>query len=238
MDTIKTNLPDPAVWKILFERQIENLQDKACRAYLDGIARIGFRADEVPTLEGISSRLTELTGWRVQRVPGIVEAGEFLRLLSQRIFPSTYFLRSMSQLDYLEEPDMFHDLFGHLPLVGDPAFSNFYEKLGRFGEKFAGNAEAIDRLERFYWYTVEFGLMEENGNLRIYGSGILSSYGESRFVYTDEPEIRNFDLEAILNLPFDKSQIQPIYFVVPSFDFLFEQLELLEEKVMEQASVA
>jgi phenylalanine-4-hydroxylase len=223
----KTNAPDPVVWSILFNRQFENLQDKACAAFLEGVERIGFRADEVPTLEGVSERLATLTGWRVQRVPGIVEAGEFLRMLGQRVFPSTYFLRSMEQLDYLEEPDMFHDLFGHLPLVADPVFADFYQKLGEFGAK---HPEMTEQLERFYWYTVEFGLLEEKGNLRIYGSGILSSFGESKFVFTDEPGIKPFDLEEILNLPFDKSHIQPLYFVAPSFEFLFEQLELLAEK--------
>jgi phenylalanine-4-hydroxylase len=227
MNTVKTNTPDPAVWSILFNRQLANLQNKACEDFLNGVQRMGFRAGEVPTLEGVSERLVQLTGWQVQRVPGIVEAGEFLRMLGRRVFPSTCFLRSMEQLDYLEEPDMFHDLFGHLPLVADPLFAGFYQKLGEFGGR---HPEMIGQLERFYWYTVEFGLLEEKGRLRIYGSGILSSFSESNVIFSGKPEIKRFDLEAILNRPFDKSQIQPTYFVVPSFGFLFEQLELLAER--------
>lgn len=220
--------PDPAVWQILFERQVENLKTKACPEFFTGLERLGFEAGEVPVLDQLSQRLHQLNGWQIRRVPGIVDAGDFLALLADRIFPSTYFLRSMAQLDYLEEPDMFHDLFGHLPLLADPAFSEFYQKLGALGSKVHGNLGALERIERFYWYTVEFGLVEApTGGVQIYGSGLLSSFGESRQIYGDTVDIRPFDLEEILALPFDKSQMQPVYYVIPDFEFLFGQLEKL-----------
>ncbi|MCB9333719.1 MAG: hypothetical protein H6574_21905 [Lewinellaceae bacterium] len=220
--------PDPAVWQILFNRQVENLKTKACPEFFAGLERLGFEAGEVPVLDHLSQRLYQLNGWQIQRVPGIVDAGDFLAMLADRIFPSTYFLRSMAQLDYLEEPDMFHDLFGHLPLLADPAFSEFYKKLGALGVAVHGNTEALERIERFYWYTVEFGLVAAPaGGVQIYGSGLLSSFGESRQIYGGAVEIRPFDLVEILELPFDKSQMQPVYYVVPDFEFLFGQLEKL-----------
>lgn len=220
--------PDPAVWQTLFNRQKANLKDKACPEFFTGLNRLGFQPDQVPTLADLSARLQQLNGWQIQRVPGIVDAGDFLELLSRRIFPSTYFLRSMAQLDYLEEPDMFHDLFGHLPLLAHPEFADFYQQLGQTGIAVREDAEALDRIERFYWYTVEFGLVAAEHGVQIYGSGLLSSFGESRQIYSNHVEIRNFNLEEILDLPFDKSHMQPVYYVVPDFEFLYGQLAELE----------
>ncbi|MBL7775299.1 MAG: phenylalanine 4-monooxygenase [Saprospiraceae bacterium] len=221
--------PDPAVWATLFNRQSANLHDKACPEFFTGLQALGFSAAEVPTLPALSARLNAQSGWRIQRVPGIVDAGDFLDLLARQIFPSTYFLRNMAQLDYLEEPDMFHDLFGHLPLLAHPEFSTFYQRLGLLGRCFRQQPGALERIERFYWYTVEFGLVAAGEAVRIYGSGLLSSFGESRQIFQPGVDIRPFCLKDILELPFDKSQMQPVYYAVPDFEFLFGQLGVLEE---------
>lgn len=225
------DFPDPSVWDILFSRQMDNLRHKACPAFFEGITALGLSAGEVPTLSGLSERLGKINGWQIVRVPGIVAPGDFLDLLANRIFPSTYFLRSRAQLDYLEEPDMFHDIFGHLPLLANPAFSEFYQQLGQLGAAFSDHQTALERIERFYWYTVEFGLVRAGGGLQLYGSGLLSSFGESRQVLGNDTDIRPYHLDEIIHLPFDKSHMQPVYYAIPDFPTLFGQIELLEKRL-------
>lgn len=173
--------------------------------------------------------------WSIHIVPGLIPAADFLALLAERRFCSSTWLRSMAQLDYLEEPDMFHDIYGHVPLFYDEHYSDFLCYIGELGRTYAHSEKAIALLERFYWFTIEFGLVRENGALKLYGAGIMSSYGEASAVFTASPVIRPFDLEAIASHSFVKSELQQEYFVLSSFRQLYESLPALEAMLTREA---
>lgn len=215
---------DFQVWKILFERQMKTLPQAASEAFLEGLPKINFEADRVPHFGDTNALLMELTGWKLAGVPGIVDDDLFFQLMAGRQFPATTWLRKMKQLDYLEEPDMFHDVFAHVPLLANQPFVDFLESLSKIGLEYSGNARAIDLLSRIYWYTVEFGLIRENGELRIYGAGILSSAGETAFSLSDKPEHHEFDVKAILNSPYRKDTFQTRYFIIENYEQLYAAL--------------
>lgn len=222
---------DFLVWKTLFERQQENLKDKSCTEYLDCLEAMKevLNADTIPNFNELNKVLKTKTGWTVEVVPGLIPVDEFFVLLSQQKFCSSTWLRKMKQLDYLEEPDMFHDIFGHIPLFMDKQFANFAKKMGDLGVKYANSEEVLIELQRIYWFTIEFGVVEQSG-LKLYGAGIMSSFGESNFVYTDEPEIVPFNLQEVISTSFCNSEIQTKYFSLASFDELFcamDEYELL-----------
>lgn len=153
---------DFLVWKTLFERQEENLEDKSCKEYLDCLEAMGevLNADAIPNFDELNNVLKSKTGWTVEVVPGLIPVDEFFVLLSQQKFCSSTWLRKMKQLDYLEEPDMFHDIFGHIPLFMDKQFADFAKKMGDLGVKYAHNEEILIQLQRIYWFTIEFGVVE------------------------------------------------------------------------------
>ena len=171
---------DRWVWKTLYERQVKELAKFATSSYLQGLETLGFNADEIPEFRQLNERLADINGWKIVAVEGIIDDDVFFRLLSEKKFPATTWLRKPSELDYLEEPDMFHDVFGHVPILTDLPFTRFLEELGSIGVKFANDPEMIHMLSRIYWYTVEFGLIHEAHGLKIYGAGILSSIAETR----------------------------------------------------------
>lgn len=226
---------DSQVWKILFDRQVVNLPRAATRAYLDGLKAIAFSSAAIPDFEQVNAELMELTGWKLVAVEGIVDDRLFFELMSARQFPATTWLRKMSELDYLEEPDMFHDVFAHVPLLTNQAFVDFLEALSRIGLRHADDPVAIDLLSRIYWFTVEFGLIREREGLRIYGAGILSSAGETAYCLSDEPSHHAYDVAHILNTPYRKDAFQTDYFVIESYEQLFASIgqidELLEAKL-------
>ncbi len=166
-----------AVWRLLFERQQKLLVGRACREYLDGLGALGVAARGIPDFRGLSEVLDRATGWRIVAVPGLVPDAVFFAHLARRRFPSTCFIRRRDQLDYLQEPDIFHDICGHVPLLVNPVFADYLQAYGEGGLK-AQSLGHLQRLARLYWYTVEFGLLSTPAGLRIYGSGILSSAGE------------------------------------------------------------
>ena len=221
---------DFLVWKTLFEQQVENLKQKSCTEYLSCLNELVsvLNADSIPRFEELNKVLKTTTGWTVEVVPGLIPVDEFFVLLSQQKFCSSTWLRKMKQLDYLEEPDMFHDIFGHIPLFIDKKFADFAKKMGDLGVKYAGNEKVLTQLQRIYWFTIEFGLVEQNG-VKLYGAGIMSSFGESNFVYTKEPELLPFNLEQIINTDFCNSEIQTKYFVMNSFNQLFDALNQYEK---------
>jgi phenylalanine-4-hydroxylase len=184
----------------------------------------------IPDFTELSARLMALTGWQVVAVPGLVPDEVFFRHLSERRFVAGRFIRRADQLDYLQEPDVFHDVFGHVPLLADPVFADYMQAYGRGGLRAAG-AGAIARLARLYWYTVEFGLVrdpdarERDGStLRIYGAGIVSSHGESVFALDDpSPNRLGFDLKRLLRTRYRIDDYQQVYFVIDSFDDLLRQ---------------
>lgn len=222
---------DHEVWKILFERQADNLKDKACQAYLNALETMApvLNANHVPKFTELNEWFSEHTEWEIHCVPGLIPVDEFFCLLADRKFPSSTWLRRMDQLDYLEEPDMFHDIFGHVPLLSNPVFSAFMVAFGKLGKSFLHDEERLLQLQRLYWFTIEFGLTIESG-LKIYGAGIASSFGESNSSLNGDAERIDFDLEEILNTAFKNDEVQTKYFVIDDFEALFTSIEALTEK--------
>lgn len=224
--TIEQNWPDysgdeHAIWRLLFERQQRLLEGRACREYLDGLQGLGVAAGGIPDFRRLNDILDRKTGWRVVAVPGLVPDDVFFAFLAERRFPSTCFIRRRDQLDYLQEPDVFHDIYGHVPMLMNPVFADYMQAYGRGGLK-ALRLGHLKQLARLYWYTVEFGLIATREGLRIYGSGILSSAGESVYCLEDpHPHRVHFDLRRIMRTQYHIDRYQEIYFVIDGFDELF-----------------
>ncbi len=211
-----------AVWRLLFERQQRLLVGRACGEYLDGLSALGVAAGGIPDFRGLSDALDRKTGWRIVAVPGLVPDAVFFGHLARRRFPSTCFIRRRDQLDYLQEPDVFHDICGHVPLLMNPVFADYLQAYGEGGLKAQGLGH-LQRLARLYWYTVEFGLIATSAGLRIYGSGILSSAGESVYCLDDpHPHRLAFDLRRIMRTRYCIDRFQDTYFVIDDFAQLFE----------------
>jgi phenylalanine-4-hydroxylase len=209
-----------AVWDTLFTRQTAMLPGRASQAFLRGLDVLRLSKPGIPDFAELSERLMAATGWRVVAVPGLVPDDVFFDHLANRTFVAGNFIRQADQLDYLQEPDVFHDVFGHVPMLADPVFADYMAAYGRGGQR-AGSLGALKRLARLYWYTVEFGLVEEAGSLRIYGAGIVSSRGESIFALDDpSPNRIGFDLARVMRTDYRIDDYQQSYFVVPSFDEL------------------
>lgn len=209
-----------AVWDTLYERQIKLLPGRASKAFLRGLDLLKLSESGIPNFEDLSQRLMKATGWQVVAVPGLVPDDVFFDHMANRRFVAGNFIRRADQLDYLQEPDVFHDVFGHVPLLADPVFADYMEAYGRGGLR-ALEHGALKQLSRLYWYTVEFGLIEEDDDLRIYGAGIVSSYGESRFALdSDSPNRIGFDLKRVMRTNYRIDDFQQNYFVIPSFDAL------------------
>jgi len=218
---------DFAVWKGLYEKQMYNLQGKVVDEFNRGIAHLNFNADEIPNFEKINNKLLALTGWSIKTVPNLAEAKLFFEQLSKRRFTSTCWLRSMEEFDYLEEPDMFHDVFAHIPMLCDEKYTDFFHKIGQLATSFH-NQEAIKMLQRLYWYTIEFGVLQTKDDLKIYGAGIISSVGEINNVYGGLAQIKPFNIQEVLHTPFEIDKVQPLYFYVESFDQLQKALDGIE----------
>ena len=211
-----------AIWRLLFERQQRLLLGRACREYLEGLSRLGVAADGIPDLRRLSDVLDCATGWRIVAVPGLVPDDVFFAHLARRQFPSTCFIRRRDQLDYLQEPDVFHDICGHVPLLINPIFADYLQAYGEGGLKALGLGH-LQRLARLYWYTVEFGLIATRDGLRIYGSGILSSAGESVYCLEDpRPRRLRFELRRIMRTRYRIDDFQQLYFVIDDFQQLFD----------------
>ena len=224
---------DFKVWKLLYERQIKNLPSAASSDHMKGLDLVNFVAEEIPHFEDTNKILKETTGWQLAVVPGIVPDYTFFELMSNKRFPATTWLRKMKELDYLEEPDMFHDVFAHVPLLTNQSFVNFLEELSKIGLQYVGNAYAIELLARIYWFTVEFGLIQEKAGLRIYGAGILSSAGETKFSLSEEPPKYDFDVRVMANTPFKKDVFQDRYFVIESYEQLYNSVPEIKSIIAE-----
>jgi phenylalanine-4-hydroxylase len=210
-----------AVWRLLFERQQKLLVGRACSEYLDGLGALGVAAAGIPDFRRLSDVLERTTGWRIVAVPGLVPDAVFFGHLARRRFPSTCFIRRPDQLDYLQEPDVFHDICGHVPLLMNPVFADYMQAYGEGGLKAQGLGH-LQHLARLYWYTVEFGLIATPAGLRIYGSGILSSAGESIYCLDDpRPHRLGFDLRRVMRTRYRIDRFQETYFVIDDFSQLF-----------------
>lgn len=209
-----------ATWDTLFARQATLLPGRASEAYLRGLDVLKLSKPGIPDFEELSDRLMKLTGWQVIAVPGLVPDEVFFDHMANRRFVAGNFIRRPDQLDYLQEPDVFHDVFGHVPMLADPVFADYLEAYGKGGQR-AMQHDALKYLGRLYWYTVEFGLIAEPEGLRIYGSGIVSSFSESQFALNDpSPNRIGFDLARVMRTEYRIDDFQQNYFVIPSFDEL------------------
>ncbi len=213
---------DHAVWRDLFRRQARILKDRAFRGFLDGLDGLGVAAEGIPDFNRLSEVLGATTGWRIVAVPGLVPDDVFFRHLAARRFPATNWIRGRHQMDYLQEPDVFHDIYGHVPMLMDPTFADFLQAYGRGGLR-AIKLGALPYLARLYWYTVEFGLIRTPEGLRIFGSGIASSKGESIYCLENpKPDQLAFDLRRVMRTKYRIDDYQETYFVIDSVQQLFE----------------
>jgi len=215
---------DHEVWTTLFRRQREILVGRACDEFFASQQELGIGEDAIPKFSELNRQLAAKTGWQLIGVQGLLPELDFFEHLAHRRFPVTWWIRTPEQLDYLSEPDLFHDLFGHVPLLMNPVFADYMQAYGRGGVKAHGiGSEALAQLTRLYWYTVEFGLIDTPQGLRIYGSGIVSSSGESRHcLESPAPNRLGFDLLRVMRTRYRIDTFQKSYFVISSFDQLFD----------------
>jgi phenylalanine-4-hydroxylase len=212
-----------ALWNRLFDRQAKMLPGRASPIFVDGLDVLRLSKPGIPDFAELSERLESLTGWRVVAVPGLVPDEDFFRHLANRTFFAARFIRAPEQIDYLQEPDVFHDVFGHVPLLANPVFADYMQAYGEGGLR-SLRYGAMHRLAWLYWYTVEFGLIREEGQLRLYGAGIVSSFGESRFALDDpSPNRIALDLKRVMRTCYRIDDFQQSYFVIDSFEDLLHQ---------------
>jgi phenylalanine-4-hydroxylase len=213
-----------AMWDHLFERQARMLPQRVVPEFMAGLDVLRMTRPGIPNFEELSDRLMRATGWQVVAVPGLVPDRVFFEHLANRRFVAGRFIRAPEQIDYLQEPDVFHDVFGHVPLLANPVFADYLQAYGQGGLR-ADGMGAMDRLARLYWYTVEFGLIRQgDGALKLYGSGIVSSYAESVFALDDaSPNRIGFDLRRVMRTPYRIDDFQQSYFVIDSFEDLLKQ---------------
>ena len=210
-----------ALWRRLFDRQVKLARTHACQEFLDGLKDLDV-ADGIPDFERSNRILGKLTGWELVAVPGLIPNDVFFDHLAHRRFPVSSWIREEHEIDYLVEPDVFHDFFGHVPLLGHPVFADYMQIYGQQGLK-ALDAGEVKRLSRLYWYMVEFGLIKNEGGLRAFGAGILSSFGETRYsVESPEPNRIGFDLKRVLRSEYRIDTYQATYFVIDDFEQLFD----------------
>jgi phenylalanine-4-hydroxylase len=224
---------DLKVWSILFNRQSQNLQDKACLDYLKALKKMEscLNANEMPNFKKINNWFLNETGWQIECVSGLIPVDAFFMLLADKKFPSSTWLRTMDKLDYLEEPDMFHDIFGHIPLLSQPVYSEFIHKFGILGKAVINNEQKLLMLQRLYWFTIEFGLIDDLDKRKIYGAGLLSSFGEASYSLSSSLIERiQFDINAIIATPFCTSEMQNTYFVISNFEQLTQAVFQLAQE--------
>jgi phenylalanine-4-hydroxylase len=209
------------IWNRLFTRQLAQLQERAVPAFLAGVQALGMEPSGIPRFEALNEELNRLTGWSVVAVPGLVPEEVFFQHLAHRQFVAGRFIRSAAQLDYLEEPDVFHDVFGHVPLLADPVYASYMQAYGEAGSRLREGSAAMTQLARLYWYTVEFGLIRDGDRLRLFGAGIVSSNGESEYALDSPEPLRiGFDLKRTMLTDYRIDSFQKNYFVIDSFEDL------------------
>ena len=226
-------------WRILYDRQMSYLADHASNVYLSGARSIKLVRDHIPYLEGpksVNTFLQQLTGWQSKAVPGYLPAKAFFACLARREFPTTIVIRPKESIDYLPEPDIFHDIFGHVPLHADPVFADFLQTYGKAALT-TDDPFHTERLARLFWFTVEFGLIREDGRTKLYGSGLISSPGESKHSLTStDVDRRPFDLETVCATSFEIDHYQPILYVLESFEQLRDAMDTYARRILDEAA--
>jgi len=221
-------------------RRMPQLREHACQEYLDGFEQIGLCEDTIPNLAEVNKRLGPRTGWNATPVSGFLPPDAFFEMLAARQFPTTTWLRSRDSLEYTPEPDIFHDVFGHVPMHAHPVFADFLQQYGKVCARLT-DKDKLERMGRLFWFTVEFGVIRQNGRIKLYGSGLISSHGESNYVIESlnsgdaksgrGPEIRDFNLDQVLNQQFLVSEMQKVLYAVDSFDQIYEAAQQAEERL-------
>lgn len=232
-DYSKYTAEDQLVWQTLYDRQMNRLSKLACSQYLEAQQTVDFRRDRIPNFTELNHILGRETGWGLVVVPNIQPNEIFFPCLAEKKFTATTWLRTMKELDYISEPDMFHDVFGHVPLLSHKVFADFFYRFGELGLKYIQYPDAIEMLGRVYWFTVEFGLILERGETKIFGAGLISSHGESHHCMTDAVLHKPFDIREIMHTTFDNSVMQDLYFILPSFETLLGSLDEIESVLVE-----
>ena len=230
--TIQWSEEENSIWQELFSRQLKCIEGKACEEYFDGLAKLNLPKNRIPQLEEVSKVIRKETGWECYPVPALIGFGEFFRLLSEKKFPVATFIRSREEMDYLQEPDIFHEIFGHCPLLTNPSFANYTEAYGKMGL----NASKEQRvfLARLYWFTIEFGLLDTPKGLRIYGGGVLSSPGETEYAINDiSAERKQFDILDVLRTPYRIDIMQPVYYMLSQVSDLDDIRKFEVDEIME-----
>lgn len=221
---------DHEAWRRLFTRRLASLHETGSRAVLDGIQRIGLSESRIPRLDTMNHQLSAMTGWRAIPTAGFLEPRAFFSSLGKRQFPTTIHVRPLHSLEYVPEPDIFHDVFGHVPLHSDPVFADALQRIGNLGA--TTDQERLVLIKRFFWFTVEFGLVNERGVPRLYGSGLVSSIGEEENALHGDCDLRAFHIDEVLETDFDHSQVQPVLFVIDSFEQLLTEIRGLERALL------
>ncbi|MEM9082182.1 MAG: phenylalanine 4-monooxygenase [Planctomycetota bacterium] len=226
---------DHEVWGIMFSKRMEQLAEFGSNVFLDGARIINLNTERVPDLREVNANLKPMTGWQSYGVPGYLPAKSFFAFLAKRQFPTTITVRPKSSMDYLPEPDIIHDVFGHVPLHADPVFADFLQTYGK-AALYASTEYHTTRLARLFWFTVEFGLIHEDGKLKLYGSGLISSEGEGHHALeSSEVERRAFDLDQVCDTDFEIDHYQPILYVLDSFEQLRDAMNSYANRVLEEA---
>jgi len=208
-------------WQTLFNLRMEQLREHACREYLEGIDVLNITADRMPVIERLNDLLRPRTNWMLLPVSGFLPGRTFFDLLAARIFPSTTYIRKPESLDYTPEPDIFHDIFGHVPMHANRVFADYLQAFAQIARQIDDNADQ-ERLGRLFWYTIEFGLIRQDGKVKLYGSGVISSQKESTNVINGGCIVHDFNLEEVLATTVKVDELQPKLFAIDSFQQIFE----------------
>ncbi|MCB9837874.1 MAG: phenylalanine 4-monooxygenase [Phycisphaeraceae bacterium] len=225
---------DHEVWRLLVEARMKQLPEFASNIYLAGLRAINLKPDRIPDLNEVNARLGELTGWSSRGVPGFIPAKSFFAFIAQRVFPATISIRPKDKLEYLPEPDIVHDIFGHVPLHANEVFADFLQTYGQ-AALHTDDPVHTERLARLFWFTVEFGLIHEDGKLKLYGSGLISSEGEGHHALeSKDVERRPFDMETVCNTAFEIDHYQPILYVLEDFEQLRDSMNKYAEMLLNQ----
>ena len=228
------NEEENQTWKILYERQMKIVQKRGCDEYLSGLEKLSFNPEQVPQLPEVSQKLRQLTGWSVEPVAALISAEDFFGLLANRQFPAATFIRTQEELDYVQEPDIFHELFGHCPMLTEPVFADFVQEYAKF--VLSSEKKNWPLLQRLFWFTVEFGLIQTAKGLRVYGGGILSSIGETVYALeSDLPQRQLFNPLVILRTPYRIDHMQLIYFVINDFQDLYHFAKYNTQRSLDRA---
>ena len=220
-----------SVWAELVGRRMPHIEQWACEEYREGYELIGLSAERIPDLYAIARRLEPRTGWATTPVTGFMPADAFFEMLAARRFPTTTWLRDRTSLDYTPEPDIFHDVFGHVPMHAHRVFGDFLQHYGEVCAR-VQDKTVLEKLGRLFWYTVEFGLIRQKGKIKIYGSGVISSHGECENVVSGRCEVRKFDLEEVLTTPVKVDEIHKRLYAIESFDQIYEAMHQAEARLM------